>query len=103
MSQLTPTQQTAAPNLCDKQLSGYTFVAYGAAGDQPGRHAWHYLEPWQALPDGFFVAQWKFGPRNLETNTLCGVTRCSTLRYCPCPGVWSMKETRFTWRSSMSR
>ena len=51
-------------NLCDKQLSGYTFVAYGAAGDQPGRHVWHYLESWQGLPDGSFVAQWKFGPRN---------------------------------------
>ena len=49
-------------NLCDKQLSGYTFVAYGAVGDQPGQHAWHYLEPWHALPDGSFIASWKFTP-----------------------------------------
>ncbi len=66
---LTADQKTAALNLCDRQLSGYTFVAYGAAGDQPGRHAWHYLEPWQGLPDGTFIAQWKFGPRN-STNTV---------------------------------
>jgi prepilin-type N-terminal cleavage/methylation domain-containing protein len=59
---LTPAQQTAAMNLCDKQWSGYTFVAYGAMGDQPGQHAWHYLEPWHALPDGSFIASWKFTP-----------------------------------------
>jgi hypothetical protein len=59
---LTPAQQTAATNLCDKQLTGYTFIARGAAGDQPGQHAWHYLEAWQALPDGSFIAPWKFTP-----------------------------------------
>ena len=59
---LTPTQLSAAVNLCDKQLTGYTFVANGAVGDQPGRHVWHYLEPWQALPDGSFIASWKFTP-----------------------------------------
>jgi type II secretory pathway pseudopilin PulG len=53
-------QQTATINLCDKQLSGYTFIADGAVGDQPGQHAWHYLEPWRALPDGSFIASWKF-------------------------------------------
>jgi prepilin-type N-terminal cleavage/methylation domain-containing protein len=60
---LTPAQKTVANNLCDKQLSGYTYVAYGGAGDQPGQHAWHYLEPWQSLPDGTFIASWKFPPR----------------------------------------
>ena len=69
---------TAALNLCDRQLSGYTFVAYGAAGDQPGRHAWHYLEPWQGLPDGTFIAQWKFGPRN-STNTV--VNQATSVSY----------------------
>ncbi len=57
---LTPAAQADATNLCDYQLSGYTFVANGAVGDQPGRHLWHYLAPWQALPDGTFVAQQKF-------------------------------------------
>ena len=57
---LTPAQQTAATNLCDKQLTGYTFIAKGAMGDQPGQHAWHYLAPWQSLPDGTFIAWTKF-------------------------------------------
>ena len=60
-----PKQNAAAMSLCDRQLSGYAFIAYGAVGDQPGQHAWHYLEPWQGLPEGSFIAQWKFGPRNL--------------------------------------
>jgi prepilin-type N-terminal cleavage/methylation domain-containing protein len=57
---LTVAQQTAVTNLCDKQLSGYTFIGTGAVGDQPGRHAWHYLAPWHNLPDGSFIAQQKF-------------------------------------------
>jgi prepilin-type N-terminal cleavage/methylation domain-containing protein len=59
---LSPAQRIAATSLCDMQLSGYTFVANGSAGDQPGRHVWHYLEPWQSLPDGSFIASWKFNP-----------------------------------------
>ncbi len=55
---LTPS--TALTNLVDKQLTGYTFVAYGALGDQPGRHNWHYLAPWQSLPEGTFIAAQKF-------------------------------------------
>ncbi|HTY87243.1 MAG TPA: type II secretion system protein [Candidatus Acidoferrum sp.] len=50
----------AVTNLADKQLSGYNFVAYGAIGDQPGQHAWHYLDRWQALPEGNFIARAKF-------------------------------------------
>jgi len=59
---LTPAQISAAVNLCGEQLSGYTFLANGAVGDQPGRHAWHYFEPWRALPDNSFIAEWKFTP-----------------------------------------
>jgi len=50
----------ATTNLCDKQLTGYTFITYGAMGDQPGQHQWHYLAPWQTLPDNTFIAQQKF-------------------------------------------
>ncbi|HVU27893.1 MAG TPA: prepilin-type N-terminal cleavage/methylation domain-containing protein [Verrucomicrobiae bacterium] len=57
---LTLAQQTAATNLVDKQLSGYTFMANGAVGDQPGRHQWHYLAAWQNLPEGSFIATNKF-------------------------------------------
>jgi prepilin-type N-terminal cleavage/methylation domain-containing protein len=64
---LTAAQQTAATNLCDKQLTGYAFIAYGAMGDQPGNHQWHYLAPWQSLPDGTFIAYQKFAePSNLS-------------------------------------
>jgi prepilin-type N-terminal cleavage/methylation domain-containing protein len=67
---LSAAQRTlpAATNLCDRQLSGYTFVACGAAGDQPGQHAWHYLDQWQALPDGMFIAAWKFALASNQTN-----------------------------------
>jgi type II secretory pathway pseudopilin PulG len=57
---LTPAQQTAATNLCDKQLTGYTFVSLRTVGDQPGRGMPHYLAPWQNLPDGTFIALAKF-------------------------------------------
>jgi len=57
---LTPAQKTAVINLCDMQLSGYTFIAQGAVGDQPGRHAWHYLSSWQNLPETAFIAPLKF-------------------------------------------
>jgi len=50
----------ATTNLCDKQLTGYTFAAYGQVGDQPGQHQWHYLAPWQSLPEGIFIAEQKF-------------------------------------------
>jgi prepilin-type N-terminal cleavage/methylation domain-containing protein len=49
-----------ASNLCDKQLSGYTFVSLRSAGDQPGNGKRHYLAQWQSLPDGTFIAQQKF-------------------------------------------
>ncbi len=74
---LTPAQLSAAVNLCDKQLGGYAYVSDGALGDQPGQHAWHYLEPWQSLPDGSFIAAWKFGSRttiNYITDHAAGVT-----------------------------
>jgi len=59
---LPPAQSAllATTNLCDKQLTGYTFAAYGALGDQPGQHQWHFLAPWQSLPDGTYIAPWKF-------------------------------------------
>jgi prepilin-type N-terminal cleavage/methylation domain-containing protein len=68
---LAPALRTAVTNLADRQLSGYTYVAYGAVGDQPGQHAWHYLEPWRSLPEGTFVALRKFvlSPTNYYTIT----------------------------------
>jgi len=67
---LTFAQKTAATNLCGEQLSGYSFVASGAMGDQPGRHAWHYLAPWQTLPDGAFIALIKFTDSPAQYHTV---------------------------------
>jgi prepilin-type N-terminal cleavage/methylation domain-containing protein len=57
---LNATELGAVSNLLDKQLSGYNFIADGALGDQPGQHQWHYLDQWQALPQGYMIAPWKF-------------------------------------------
>ena len=57
---LTVAQRTAVTNLAGMQLSGYNFIAYGAVGDQPGQHAWHYLSTWQSLPQGTFISPLKF-------------------------------------------
>jgi prepilin-type N-terminal cleavage/methylation domain-containing protein len=61
---LTSPQQTAATNLCDKQLTGYTFVSLRSVGDQPGRGTPRYLAPWHNLPDGTFIASQKFQASN---------------------------------------
>ena len=71
---LTPAQTNAAVNLCGEQLSGYNFVAQGAMGDQPGQHAWHYLAPWQTLPDGAFIALQKFAGTNTIVDQITGAS-----------------------------
>jgi len=60
LNSLSPAAQTIVTNLADRQLTGYTFVSQGTVGDQPGRHNWRYLAPWQSLPDGVFIAAQKF-------------------------------------------
>jgi len=67
----TVQNQPAVTNLCDKQLTGYTFATRGQLGDQPGQHQWHYLTAWQALPEGACIAQQKFNqlPGNSYTVT----------------------------------
>jgi len=69
---LTLAQQTAATNLCDKQLTGYTFVSLRSVGDQPGQHTPHYLAPWQTLPDGTFIAFQKFYTTNTIVDQISG-------------------------------
>jgi prepilin-type N-terminal cleavage/methylation domain-containing protein len=54
-------------NLVNLQLTGYNYVALGQVGDQPGQHSWHYLDTWQALPDGNFIAPAKFQPASWGT------------------------------------
>ncbi|MEJ0091430.1 MAG: prepilin-type N-terminal cleavage/methylation domain-containing protein [Limisphaerales bacterium] len=60
LNTLTPQARTSVTNLVDKQLTGYIFISQGTVGDQPGRHNWRYLAPWQSLPDGVFIAAQKF-------------------------------------------
>jgi len=67
-SYLTSAQQLAASNLLDKQLTSYTYMAYGALGDQPGQHQWHFLAPWQSLPDGVYIPMYKFYNANVPYN-----------------------------------
>jgi prepilin-type N-terminal cleavage/methylation domain-containing protein len=64
LSSLNTNEANDLTNLMDKQLSGYNFVAYGALGDQPGNHQWHYLDSWQTLPQGYIIPGWKFTPIN---------------------------------------
>jgi prepilin-type N-terminal cleavage/methylation domain-containing protein len=49
-----------ATNLVEGQMVSYNFISYGALGDQPGNHQWHYLSDWQTLPQGTFIAAQKF-------------------------------------------
>jgi prepilin-type N-terminal cleavage/methylation domain-containing protein len=66
--------RTAVSNLCDKQMTGYTFIAHGSAGDQPGQHQWRYLASWQNLPDGSFIAIQKFIGTNNIVDPISGVS-----------------------------
>src|ERR1700733_3991379 len=62
---------TAATNLCDKQFTGYNFVSLRSVGDQPGQGVPHYLaSTWQTLPDGTFIAAWKFAQTIYQTNRI---------------------------------
>ena len=53
-------ETNALYSLLGMQLSGYTFMADGAVGDQPGNHQWHYLGSWHSLPDGAYIPLWKY-------------------------------------------
>ena len=64
-SSLPGLEQAKAKHLFDKQLTGYTFVAMRSVGDQPGRSVPRYLGPWRTLPEGAFIAAWKFVPRSV--------------------------------------
>ncbi len=59
---LPPAEKDKASKLFDKQLNSYTFVTVRSAGDQPGRNVARYLSQWRSLPEGTFIAPWKFAP-----------------------------------------
>ncbi len=59
----------AVTNLCDKQLTGYAFVALRSIGDQPGVFNPTYLSSWRTLPQGAYIPLGKFWPRSRVTLT----------------------------------
>ena len=65
-SGLSAADQAMVTNLYDKQLTGYTFVSLRSLGDQPGQGTPRYLAGWRTLPQGAYVAQEKFEPRDLN-------------------------------------
>jgi type IV fimbrial biogenesis protein FimT len=71
---LTAAQKTIVTNLSEMQLTGYTFIARGALGDQPGNHQWHYLAPWSSLPDGTFIGVQKYSWTSYVVDRVANVT-----------------------------
>ncbi len=65
-------------NLLAHQYGAYALVSLRSVGDQPGQAHPQYLTEWKPLPDGVFVAPWKFAsPQPVlvtSTNTLSGLT-----------------------------
>jgi prepilin-type N-terminal cleavage/methylation domain-containing protein len=47
-------------NLLAHQYGAYALVSLRSVGDQPGRANPQYLTEWKPLPDGVFIAPWKF-------------------------------------------
>ncbi len=64
----------AVTNLGEMQLTGYNFISQGKLGDQPGQRQnnWEYLSTWQSLPQGNYIAAWKFQPRNFPAVSVNG-------------------------------
>jgi len=74
-----PLNETNSYNsLLAHQYGAYALVSLRSVGDQPGRPHPQYLTEWKALPEGVFVAPWKFASLTpvmaTATNTLTGVT-----------------------------
>lgn len=61
---LPATEREKAAKLFDKQLNSYAFVAARSVGDQPGQAAPQYIGSWHSLPEGTFIATWKFKDPN---------------------------------------
>jgi prepilin-type N-terminal cleavage/methylation domain-containing protein len=61
-AQLSPDERLRADRLLDKQMIGYNFVSLRSLGDQPGQSNPRYLSTWRTLPEGTFIAPFKFNP-----------------------------------------
>ena len=74
-----PLNETNSYNsLLAHQYGAYALVSLRSVGDQPGLPHPQYLTEWKALPDGVFIAPWKFASISpvmaTATNTLTGQT-----------------------------
>jgi prepilin-type N-terminal cleavage/methylation domain-containing protein len=74
-------QSNSYNNLMAHQYGAYALVSPRNVGDQPGQAHPQYLTEWKPLPEGVFIAPWKFpSPTTgaavtaVSTNTLTGVT-----------------------------
>jgi len=78
-------EQNNFSNLLTRQYSAYALVSLRSVGDQPGQSFPQYLTEWKPLPDGVFVAPWKFSsPATVySTNTLTDVV--NTFNILPFP------------------
>ena len=65
-------------NLLAHQYGAYALISLRSVGDQPGQANAQYLTEWKALPDGVFIAPFKFTNQTgisinvSSTNTLTG-------------------------------
>ena len=76
-------EQSSYNNLLARQYGAYALVSLRSVGDQPGQAHPQYLTEWKPLPDGVFIAPWKFAsPTNVtvaSTNTLTGTVNTFTI------------------------
>ena len=80
-------QQGSYNNLLAHQYGAYALVSLRSVGDQPGQANPQYLTEWKPLPDGVFIAPFKFASSGFvmvsATNTLSGAF--STFKILPFP------------------
>jgi len=57
----TPQELQQATSLLSLQFTGYGFYSERTVGDQPGQSHPHYIGDWRELPEGMFIADYKYG------------------------------------------
>lgn len=57
-------------------MSGYNIFAFRSAGEQPGKIRPRYFREWRDLPDGIFIAPWKFNTvmGKIQNSYITGIT-----------------------------
>lgn len=100
-------EQSSYNNLLAHQYGAYALVSLRTVGDQPGQAHPQYLTEWKPLPDGVFVAPFKFNLNSLvpvtaySTNTLTGTRNVLPIapfpyQYFPFPAADALVEPGHT-------